>query len=155
VIELLPDRVPEDEDVKRLSDSLSARGDITRVAIDMSYLVTINSLLLARMITLNRCLQASKGKLVLCGLAPVVREILRRTHTDSLFELNGCQSNTPNNRNAEPTISRPEPFHDHISLKEPKRDEDASCELQRHTCELRYVQSRHSSMHPRTTLKPA
>lgn len=90
VIETLPDRVPDEYDVKRLSASLLDRDDIARVALDMSSLDTISSLFLARMITLNRGVEMRKGKLLLCGLSPVVREILHRTHTDSLFEINRC-----------------------------------------------------------------
>jgi anti-sigma B factor antagonist len=87
VIELLPDRVPEPDDIERLADSLVGSKNINRVVLDLSSLDIVNSLLLARLILLNKRVQASKGRPRLTGLSPMVSEILHSMRVDTLFDI--------------------------------------------------------------------
>ena len=87
VLDVLPDRTPEQGDIKGLADSLAESCDVPRVIVELSHLDRINSLLLAKLIVLNRCIQHAKGKLVLCGLQELVRETFVSTKLDTLFEI--------------------------------------------------------------------
>jgi anti-anti-sigma factor len=87
VIELLPDRVPELDDIERLADSLVRSQNAKRLVLDLSSLDITSSLLLARLILLNKRVQRSKGRALLTGLSPMVRDILHSTRIDTLFEV--------------------------------------------------------------------
>ena len=87
ILSALPDRTPEDADVQLLADSLLRNKRLERVVVDLSQLNTVSSLLLARLLALNKCLQPRKSRLAVSGAAPIVREIFRRTHFDTLLDL--------------------------------------------------------------------
>ena len=87
VLDVLPDRTPEQGDIEGLADSLAGSCDVPRIIVELSQLDRINSLLLAKLIVLNRCIQRARGKLVLCGLQEFVRETFVSTKLDTLFEI--------------------------------------------------------------------
>ncbi len=58
-----------------------------RVVIDLSRLDTISTLLLARLVFLNKRVKPVMGRLIVCAVSPIIREILRRMHIDTLFDV--------------------------------------------------------------------
>jgi anti-anti-sigma factor len=83
----LPARTPEDSEIQLLADSLLRNKRAERTIVDLSQLNTISSLFLARLLALNKRLQPHKSRLAVCGATPVVREIFRRTHFDTLLDV--------------------------------------------------------------------
>ena len=87
---VLPDRTPDQEDIERLAESLVRSDWERRLIVDLSRLDTLNSLLLARLVLLNKRVRQAMGRLAVCGMSPVVREILHRTHIDAFLIVLGC-----------------------------------------------------------------
>ena len=87
VLEVLPDRTPEPEEVEQLVAALVRSHAATRVVVDLSRLDSIDSRLTARLVSMNKFLQSSGGRFVLCGLCPIVREILFHFRLDRVFEI--------------------------------------------------------------------
>ena len=87
VLSVLAGNSPEQGDIERLAQSLVRSGRAPSVVVDLSRLDTIRSSLMAWLILLERRLDAARGKLVLCGLTPVVCEVFRRTRIENLFEI--------------------------------------------------------------------
>lgn len=103
----IPGRTPEDADVQRLAHALLEADDVESVIIDLSQLHTVNSLFLARLLALNKQLQPLMGALAVCGLSPIVREIFRRTHFDTLLDVHDDQSAqaVPQNAGSDPAMA--------------------------------------------------
>jgi anti-anti-sigma regulatory factor len=103
---VLPNRTPEDTDIQRLADLLLCSDDIQSVVIDLSQVNTVSSLFLARLLALNKRLQPIKGRLSVSGLSPIVREIFRRTHFDTLLDVLESQSSDPDTQNGGVELTR-------------------------------------------------
>ena len=100
LLSVLPDRTPEDTDIQRLADSLVGSDEVEMVVVDLSQLNTVNSLFLARLLALNKRLQPFKGTLAICGMSPIIREIFRRTHFDTLLDVLESESGDGATRDA-------------------------------------------------------
>jgi len=100
---LLRGQMPGEADIERLASLLVASDSTTGVILDLSELETIDSLLLARLVSLNRRIQPAKGRVAVCGLSPVVRETFRRTHLDSLLDVLDGGSNSGSAFGDDPT----------------------------------------------------
>lgn len=87
ILDVLPGRTPEQADIQRLADTLIAAGHVPRVVVDLSRLDQTTSLLMAKLLVLNRRLSGAGGSLVLCGLQPYVRQAFASTKLDTLFEI--------------------------------------------------------------------
>jgi anti-anti-sigma factor len=87
VLDVFPDRMPDQADIQRLASSLADSNDAPRVIVDLSRLDRMNSLLMARLIGLKRCILHVHGALVLCGMKPIVRQTFVSTKLDTLFEI--------------------------------------------------------------------
>lgn len=85
VLDILPDRVPSDED--RLADSLAGPGDAPQVILNLSGVDLVGSLFLARLLVLHERIQQDKGRLVLCCLHPLVRDALATAKLDTILEI--------------------------------------------------------------------
>ena len=87
VLEVLPGRTPEPEEVEQLVEALFRKLAAVRVVVDLSRLASIDSRLTARLVSMNKFLRSSGGRLVLRGLCPVVREILGHFRLEKVFEI--------------------------------------------------------------------
>jgi anti-anti-sigma factor len=87
VLDVFPDRMPHQADIQRLATSLADSNDAPRVIVDLSRLDRINSLLMAKLLGLKRCISHAQGALILCGMGPCVRQTFVSTKLDTLFEI--------------------------------------------------------------------
>lgn len=87
ILDVLRDTSPEQADIHRLADSLVDSRVVPRVVVDLSDLDCISSLLMAKLIVLNRRIHHAEGTLVLCGMSQFVRETFVSTKLDTLFEI--------------------------------------------------------------------
>jgi anti-anti-sigma factor len=60
---------------------------IPRVVVNLQQLDYVTSAFLAALLVLQRRLGTAKGSLILCGASPLIRDILARTHLETLFEV--------------------------------------------------------------------
>ena len=86
-LSVLPDVMPEHEDIERLCQVLIRSGEVARVVVDLSEVESLDSLFTARMVAFNRRIRAAQGRLVLCGLNQFLRDTLHRYKLDEYFEL--------------------------------------------------------------------
>ncbi len=68
-------------------NSVADRADCQTLSVDCSHVRFVSSEILSKLILLHRRLNHKDGRLVLCGLCPEVRELLRWTKLDQLFEI--------------------------------------------------------------------
>jgi stage II sporulation protein AA (anti-sigma F factor antagonist) len=87
VLFVLPDSLPETLEVSRLAQSLVANATAPRVVTDLSGLDHIRSSVLSGLVFLRQRLNEVQGRIVLCGLLPLVWEAFARTRIDTLFEI--------------------------------------------------------------------
>lgn len=87
ILDVLTDRTPEQADIQRLADSLAESRDVPRVVVDLSSLDRVTSLLMAKLLVLDRRMRCAEGALVLCGMQPVVRLAFVSTKLDTVFKI--------------------------------------------------------------------
>jgi anti-anti-sigma factor len=77
-------------DIERVSRSLLSGTDKARVILNLSRLKFISSAFVAGMIALQKRVRGAGGRLILCGMHPIVRETLHGARLDTFFEI--CES---------------------------------------------------------------
>ena len=87
LLEVLPDRMPEPWDVEQIADALIREDAASEVVVVLHRLVSLESAFVARLVTLNKRIRSSGGRLVLCGLSPVVREVFEHLRLDRAFDI--------------------------------------------------------------------
>jgi anti-anti-sigma factor len=71
---------------KELFDLVESRKE-PRILINLSNAHFISSAMLANLVKLQRKIQASKGRLRLCGLRPVILDAFKVSRFDKIFEI--------------------------------------------------------------------
>jgi len=71
------------EDLFRLVDELGRK----KVLLNFSNVEFLSSAVLGKLVSLNRKLQAVRGKLILCGISKEIREVFEITKLDKLFTI--------------------------------------------------------------------
>lgn len=86
-LDVLPQRVPEPWDVDQLVAALVHRNAHARVVVDLSRLEIVDSTFVARLMSLNKLVHSSGGRLVLRGLCPLVQETFAHLRLDRALEI--------------------------------------------------------------------
>ena len=86
-LELLPERTPEPSEVQQLVESLVAKGVHKTVRLDMSQLKIVDSAFVARLVSMNRSIRESGGRLILHGMCSIIREMFAQLRLDRAFEI--------------------------------------------------------------------
>jgi len=89
-VRLLNHRLSSNEEVAELANewnSVADRADCQALLVDCADVQLLSSEELSRLISLHRRLKREGRKLVLCGLPPECRDVLRWTRLDRLFEI--------------------------------------------------------------------
>jgi anti-anti-sigma regulatory factor len=85
---VIPHRTPKYTDVLCLARSLERAGNCPCLVVDLSRVDGIvDSTFVARLVALNKRVCAGKGRLILCNLRPLVRDVIIRTKLDTVFEI--------------------------------------------------------------------
>lgn len=71
---------------KELADLVDSRKD-PKILLNLSNAHFMSSAMLAHLVKLHRKVQASKGRLRLCGLRPVIMEAFKVSRFDKIFEI--------------------------------------------------------------------
>ncbi len=90
IIDAISGIVAINTDIERVSKSLIAEPAKAHVILNLSYLKFISSAFVAGMIALQKRIRAAEGRLILCGMHPIVRETLHGARLDTYFEI--CES---------------------------------------------------------------
>ena len=86
VLQAVPGRSPEPQEVDRVIRSLE-RESPAEVILDLSLMELVTSSFMARMITMNRRIQAAGGRLSLSGMQPLVRDLFQRARLDKALNI--------------------------------------------------------------------
>ena len=73
--------------MEQVADTLSGSEDAPQVIIDLSDLDFIHSALMARLVALNKRIRAAEGRLILCGMQPVVQTAFQDARLHKVFEI--------------------------------------------------------------------
>ena len=92
LLDALPDRTPELQEVEVAVDALLGGGETSRIVLDMTRLELVSSAFVARLVSMNKRLRASGAELVLCGMSPVIREVFSQLHLDRAFRIVDSQN---------------------------------------------------------------
>jgi anti-sigma B factor antagonist len=87
ILEVMRGRTPEHSDLERVADTLLASEEAPHVITDLSDLDFIPSALMARLVALNKRIQAAEGRLILCGMQPVVQTAFQDARLHKVFEI--------------------------------------------------------------------
>ena len=87
ILEILPQRTPEPEEVTQLVEALHRNSSHTYVIVDLSRLELVDSAFVARLVLLNKLILSTGGRLVLLGLSPLLRETFDHLRLAAAFEI--------------------------------------------------------------------
>jgi len=89
ILNLLADMNLERSEIHRVGESLIRSPTVRRIVVNLHHVEFLSSTFLNRLILLRKSVLAAEGKLILCGLNPVIQEIFETSKLDSLFDLSG------------------------------------------------------------------
>jgi len=93
ILDVLPGRIPEPEDIESLCKTLVHPGAVALVAVNLSQAEIVDSTFVASLVGLRRRLLAANGKLVLYSLRRAMLEILDYTRLDEFFDTFDTEEN--------------------------------------------------------------
>jgi anti-sigma B factor antagonist len=79
------------EVAEQVAINLPSDGTPIRLILDFSDVSLISSTLLSKLILIQRRVDASRGKLRLCELSPVLQQVFRTSNLDRLFTIDRDQ----------------------------------------------------------------
>jgi anti-anti-sigma regulatory factor len=87
ILEFIPGRTPEIQEINRVVESLLHCNRGARVVFNLSHLEAVTSLLIARLVAMNRRIRSAGGRLFLCEVLPGVRYLINRVRLDKILEI--------------------------------------------------------------------
>ncbi|MCH5376279.1 MAG: STAS domain-containing protein [Planctomycetes bacterium] len=87
ILDVLSGTVAINTDIDRVSKILVLEGSVPNIVLNLSSLKFISSAFVAGMIALQKRVRAAGGRLILCGMHPIVRETLHGARLDTFFDI--------------------------------------------------------------------
>jgi anti-sigma B factor antagonist len=85
----------DERTVREAADQIAAAlpndGSPIRLVVDFSDVGLISSTFLSKLILLQRRIDASRGKLRLCEMSPIIQQVFRTSNLDRLFKIDRDQ----------------------------------------------------------------
>src|SRR5207253_8975504 len=95
VVRFLDHQLFDERTVREVADQIAAAlpndGSPIRLVVDFSDVNLVSSTLLSKLILLQRRVEASRGKLRLCDLSPIIQQVFRTSNLDRLFSIDRDQ----------------------------------------------------------------
>jgi anti-sigma B factor antagonist len=88
VVNFVDKKILDEQNIQMIGDDLFRLVDEQarkKILLNFSNVEFLSSAALGKLITMNRKVQAVKGKLVLCGISKEIREVFEITKLDKLF----------------------------------------------------------------------
>jgi len=85
ILNLMANLDLENADLERVGELLIEATPAPHIVLNLSNVEFVSSTFLGRLLALQKRVDAAQGKLVLCGMNPVVREIFQVTKLESFF----------------------------------------------------------------------
>ena len=87
IVDLLSKMNPEEADIDRLGRLLIRENRAPRVLLNFRQIDFVTSTFINRLLVLRRSIQDARGRLLLCGLNPVIQEIFEINKLGNLFDV--------------------------------------------------------------------
>jgi len=87
VLKVRPGQAPSVADIDKLLEHCEPESSLDRVICDLSDLEAVSSGLIAGLVVLSKRIRAAGGRLIVCGMHGVVRDVFSRLHLDRAIEL--------------------------------------------------------------------
>jgi anti-sigma B factor antagonist len=85
----------DERTVREVADQIAAAlpndGSPIRLVLDFTDVNLVSSTLLSKLILLQRRIEATRGKLRLCDLSPIIQQVFRTSNLDRLFSIDRDQ----------------------------------------------------------------
>ena len=95
VVRFLDHQLFDERTVREVADQIAAAlpndGSPIRLVVDFSDVNLVSSTLLSKLILLQRRVEATRGKLRLCDLSPIIQQVFRTSNLDRLFSIDRDQ----------------------------------------------------------------
>jgi anti-sigma B factor antagonist len=95
VVRFVDHQLFDERTVREVADQIAAAlpndGSPIRLVVDFSDVSLVSSTLLSKLILLQRRVEASRGKLRLCEMSPVIQQVFRTSNLDRLFSIDRDQ----------------------------------------------------------------
>lgn len=95
VVRFLDRQLFDERTVRDVADQIASvlpnDGNPIRLVLDFSDVTLISSSLLSKLILFQRRVDASRGKLRLCEMSPVLQQVFRTSNLDRLFSIDRDQ----------------------------------------------------------------
>ena len=95
VVRFLDHQLFDERTVREVADQVAAAlpndGSPIRLVVDFSDVNLVSSTLLSKLILLQRRVEASRGKLRLCEMSPIIQQVFRTSNLDRLFSIDRDQ----------------------------------------------------------------
>jgi len=91
IVNVLPRMNPERTNMQRVGEMLVRSRSAPRIIVDLSLAERISSTFLNELLRLLKIVQAADGRLILCGVQPLFRDIFKITSLQGLFEFSENQ----------------------------------------------------------------
>ena len=75
----------------QIAESLPNDGSPIRLVVDFSEVSLISSTFLSKLILLQRRIDATRGKMRLCEMSPIIQQVFRTSNLDRLFKIDRDQ----------------------------------------------------------------
>jgi anti-sigma B factor antagonist len=75
----------------QIAEALPNDGSPIRLVVDFSEVSLISSTFLSKLILLQRRIDATRGKLRLCEMTPIIQQVFRTSNLDRLFKIDRDQ----------------------------------------------------------------
>ena len=87
ILDAISGKVAINQQLDKLSEVLIRDGGTPKVILNLADIQFVSSSFIAGLVALHRRIRAAEGRMVLCGLSPVVRETLNGAKLDKLLNL--------------------------------------------------------------------
>ena len=95
VVRFLDHQLFDERTVREVADQVAAAlpndGSPIRLVVDFSDVNLVSSTLLSKLILLQRRIEATRGKLRLCEMSPIIQQVFRTSNLDRLFSIDRDQ----------------------------------------------------------------
>jgi anti-anti-sigma factor len=87
ILDVVSGMIAINTDIERVSKTLITGAEPPRVVLNLSRLKFISSAFVAGMIAMQKRIRTAGGRLILCGMHPIVRETLHGARLDTFFDI--------------------------------------------------------------------
>jgi anti-sigma B factor antagonist len=86
-VDLMPSMNPDQAPIDRLGELFVSGSRAPRVLLNFRHIDFVTSTFINRLLVLRRTIQDARGRLLLCGLNPVIQEIFEINRLGNLFDV--------------------------------------------------------------------